>query len=414
MSDDFTIIELDNQTIIVEQIDSLTIVEVENQTTVVEQIEEIVIIEISEQGPPGPSGGSEPLPAGAPTDVPVVQGDEIAEAIYKLQGQLDADQVDLDVLIRVCQGILLVDMSGGVDITLTAEESQIGVIVCIGCNTPGTKIFIHDSELNPNNYLIISTFSTESVTISAFAETSEFLIDPYGAKFIVYGFYQGFAYDLLGNTYYTIRAALVTETADFYLNPTAHAGKIVLVDSATPVTVTVQNSNIGFNAQYSIIQVGVGTVTIAPDSNITLESADDMVSTRKRYSRLEIVERGGGKVNISGDLGPVADIVNLQDQIDALALLVEHGVPMIGNKFITQTAGASFTAYEDYACTTLVVFNSSDVSIDIQRGGTGGFVTLPALQSHSFGGLTNSNQIAVRRTDLSASAVDIQAEAYTQ
>lgn len=84
------------------------------------------------------------------------------------------------------------------------------------------------------------------------------------------------------------------------------------------------------------------------------------------------------------------------------------------NKIIKVDAITAWSAFENYGATHLEVFNSSDVAIDIRRGGAGDFITLPALERKIFGGLTNSNQISVRRTDGVNTPVSIQAEAWTQ
>ena len=108
-----------------------------------------------------------------------------------------------------------------------------------------------------------------------------------------------------------------------------------------------------------------------------------------------------------------AAVDSLQAQIDALAYIVEHGVPITNVQLLQVDSVGTFTAFEDYDCTKLIVVNGSNSTIDIQRDGAGAFVQLWAGNSFEFGGLTNADQIAIRPSDLTT-AVTIGAEAFTQ
>lgn len=108
-----------------------------------------------------------------------------------------------------------------------------------------------------------------------------------------------------------------------------------------------------------------------------------------------------------------AAVAALEAQINALAYLVEHGAPMTNVKLISVLSNGAFVAFENYACTKLVVVNGSNNTIDIRRDGAGAFVQLWAGNSFEFGGLTNANQIEIRPSDL-MTATTVGAEAFTQ
>lgn len=76
------------------------------------------------------------------------------------------------------------------------------------------------------------------------------------------------------------------------------------------------------------------------------------------------------------------------------------------------TAGATATAFGSQACTGLDIVNNSTVDIEYQRGGAGLFMTISAGTSRMVTGITNANQISIRRVDQVATAVTIKAEAF--
>lgn len=79
----------------------------------------------------------------------------------------------------------------------------------------------------------------------------------------------------------------------------------------------------------------------------------------------------------------------------------------------TANPGSNFTAYPSTTCTNLILLNYTDYAIDVKRNGTGSYITIPALQTYNFGGLTNANQISIRRNDQSNTQLTITSEVYT-
>lgn len=79
----------------------------------------------------------------------------------------------------------------------------------------------------------------------------------------------------------------------------------------------------------------------------------------------------------------------------------------------TSTAPATaFAVFANQACTSLDVVNNSAVDIEYQRGGAGNTMRIKAGAFRTVRGITNANQIGVRRVDLTASAVQVDAEAF--
>lgn len=79
----------------------------------------------------------------------------------------------------------------------------------------------------------------------------------------------------------------------------------------------------------------------------------------------------------------------------------------------TNATGTTYTAFGSQACKQLTVFNARPSAVDLQvrRGSSGATLCLPAGAFWVFVGLTNANQIEVRRWDTSNTQVTVSAEA---
>lgn len=80
------------------------------------------------------------------------------------------------------------------------------------------------------------------------------------------------------------------------------------------------------------------------------------------------------------------------------------------NTFINVSTSSAYVALPDMGCNVVRIHNPNAVTVDVQLNGGGGVVTIPASSARTFYGLTNAKSVAVRRTDLSATPVTVQAE----
>jgi hypothetical protein len=64
----------------------------------------------------------------------------------------------------------------------------------------------------------------------------------------------------------------------------------------------------------------------------------------------------------------------------------------------TPVGGTAYTAYASQACLRLTIVNSSGQSIEFARGGTGVGIVVRDGASATIEGITNTNQISVRRS----------------
>jgi len=101
----------------------------------------------------------------------------------------------------------------------------------------------------------------------------------------------------------------IEEKTAAYTLTGADSGKIITVNSASPITITLpqtstESINTGF--QCILIRRGAGTVTVAIEGSDTLESANSYVSIANQYSSASVIKINAGSPNtwaLFGDLG---------------------------------------------------------------------------------------------------------------
>lgn len=82
-----------------------------------------------------------------------------------------------------------------------------------------------------------------------------------------------------------------------------------------------------------------------------------------------------------------------------------------GGNISAQTAatGTNWTAYGSQACKQLTLSNQSGTTIEVRQGGGGVGLQIPTGAFYTFFGITNANQLEVRRVDTSNTQVTITA-----
>lgn len=77
----------------------------------------------------------------------------------------------------------------------------------------------------------------------------------------------------------------------------------------------------------------------------------------------------------------------------------------------TAATGTNYTAFSSQVCQSLDIVNTSSVAIEYRRGATGSSMTILSGSSRLVVGISNANQIDVRRVDQSNTQITIPAEA---
>jgi hypothetical protein len=99
--------------------------------------------------------------------------------------------------------------------------------------------------------------------------------------------------------------AINAQTGTSYTLVLADAGKLVTLDNAAAITLTVPpNSSVAFDTGTTILfsQKGAGTATFSPGSGVTLSSAGSLLSTSEQYSMVSIIKIATNTWLVSGDL----------------------------------------------------------------------------------------------------------------
>lgn len=80
----------------------------------------------------------------------------------------------------------------------------------------------------------------------------------------------------------------------------------------------------------------------------------------------------------------------------------------------TALTGVDFTTFASQTCTNLYIDNNTGTVIEVQKNGSGPTITVQSgTGGRNFGGITNADQLAVRRVDQSVVRVIVTAEAIT-
>lgn len=135
---------------------------------------------------------------------------------------------------------------------------------------------------------------------------------------------------------------------------------------------------------------------------------------KKINSQLEVQEAilrvlGGDSRNLTeSTLGLASLMTTLVRQIKA-PVYSEVRTITVNTSAVTGTDYVSFPAL---ACAFIDIVNHTGADIQYRRNGAGEYITVPTGQSRLVEGITNANQIGVRRSDSSTYSVTLRAEAF--
>lgn len=177
--------------------------------------------------------------------------------------------------------------------------------------------------------------------------------------------------------------------------PTATAqaaanASLASLDSKTPAAGPLTDAQLRAGAVPVTIS-GVATANAQATGNATLTSLDG-----------KIPAKGPAVSTASTPVVPATDANIARETYSSVAIL----------KASTLASGTGYQAFTSQACTALDVYNGSTVEVEYQRNGAGNAMGIPAGGSRYVQGITNANQIAIRRRDLNAVPVTVDAEAF--
>jgi hypothetical protein len=136
-------------------------------------------------------------------------------------------------------------------------------------------------------------------------------------------------------------------------------------------------------------------VGYTPGTGATI-AADDLSGVL--YQRVKISEGADGSATDVSAANPMPSSVPGAVSATILSLT-------------TAATGSNYTAFASTTCQSLDIVNTSSVAIEYRRGGAGNAMTILSGSSRLVVGITDANQIAVRRVDQSNTQITIPAEA---
>ena len=136
-------------------------------------------------------------------------------------------------------------------------------------------------------------------------------------------------------------------------------------------------------------------VGYTPGTGATI-AADDLSGVL--YQRVKISEGADGSATDVSAANPMPSSVPGAVSATILSLT-------------TAATGTNYTAFSSQDCNSLDIVNTSSVAIEYRRGATGNSMTILSGSSRLVVGITNANQIDVRRVDQSNTQITIPAEA---
>jgi hypothetical protein len=136
-------------------------------------------------------------------------------------------------------------------------------------------------------------------------------------------------------------------------------------------------------------------VGYTPGTGATI-AADDLSGVL--YQRVKISEGADGSATDVSAANPMPSSVPGAVSATILSLT-------------TAATGSNYTAFASTTCQSLDIVNTSSVAIEYRRGATGNSMTILSGSSRLVVGITNANQIDVRRVDQNNTQITIPAEA---
>lgn len=216
-----------------------------------------------------------------------------------------------------------------------------------------------------------------------------------------------------------------------YTVTTAFAGA-ALNDTLSETTVISSTGAIQ-NTIWTNITTDTALATQPLGVNISQQGRDPLTNAQLRAAALLITAPALGApadapaTSDTGTFGLIALIKRgLQNWTTLLARIpalvgnrmpVQNSVPTAATGAIlaltTNATGTTFTAFSASACIALDIVNNTGTTIEYRRGGTGTALQIPTGSARLVVGITNADQVGVRRTDTSNVQVSLQAEAFT-
>lgn len=108
-------------------------------------------------------------------------------------------------------------------------------------------------------------------------------------------------YNFDGNSIEGFSAAIVNSTSTTYTLSSSDAGKLISIEHASTITVTVPTGlDVGFNC--SFLQKGAGSLDFSASNGVTLNNRQSYTKTAGQYAMATLIAYEANKFVLTGDL----------------------------------------------------------------------------------------------------------------
>jgi hypothetical protein len=191
-------------------------------------------------------------------------------------------------------GNYVVDVSAGTGISVSHTQSE-GSTATVSLNASlDTLSDVTVTSATPNHFLQYN--GSAWVNQSLLAETSQIANSAVTtAKIADDAVTQDKVADRAIGSSQLDNISLNAQTGTTYTLALADAQKLVTLNNASPITVTVPlNSSVAFEIgdQINLLQIGAGQVTISPDGGVTVRSEGSRLKIKAQYAIVTLVKIG--------------------------------------------------------------------------------------------------------------------------
>ncbi|NJO65021.1 MAG: hypothetical protein HC836_45000 [Richelia sp. RM2_1_2] len=152
-------------------------------------------------------------------------------------------------------------------------------------------------------------------------------------------------------------------------------------------------------------------ISVAPPVGGSTEAKQDDIITELQGIESAVLTDTQLRASPIDVTGPLTDT-----ELRATPVTTNPSLPRVATVTIstlsTNVTGTAFALFSSASCTHLEIINLTGTTIEYQRGGSGSAFPIPSGSSRLIVGITNANQIGIRRVDQSATVVSITAEIF--
>lgn len=207
----------------------------------------------------------------------------------------------------------------------------------------------------------------------------------------------------------------------------AGAAGTPVLDNAGVRWLWIYDATAGTSTYISFVTGSAGTPTfpLTPDADTSVQVSNFPATQPVSAASLPLPTGAATEATLSAASAKLPATLGQKTSANSLAVVVASdqtavrvisSVPNASSGTIlgltTNATGTTYTAFASQACTALDIVNNTGTTVEYRRGGAGTAMQIPTGTARMVIGITNANQVDVRRTDTSNTQVTLQAEAF--